>query len=309
MMTTEGWTDVMFNGMDVVGVDKQPKTNNQAYYCLYFILFMIVGFLFLMNLFVGVIIDNFNKIKEQKEVGGIFVTDSQRNWIEIQHIMLSKTLIKKQYPPKNRIRKFFFRIMNHKYFEVFIISCIFLNTIVMAMRYARMSANYELAIEVVNYICSGIFNLEMIVKVFAMSHKYFTESAWNRFDFIIVIGTDVGFIMNIANFGIDISTTATVIRGFRIMRIFRLLKSYGRVVLDTLMNIIPQITNIMAMIFLLLFIYSVLGISLFADVKYGNYYNSDNNFRTFPKSIILLFRCMTGEDWNLIMDDLVNTSN
>lgn len=102
MMSTEGWTAVMLNGMDSRGIDQQPKRNAQAYYCLYFIAFMVVGFLFLMNLFVGVIIDNFNKIKEQKEVGGIFVTDSQRNWIEIQHTMLSKTLIKKVYEPKNK---------------------------------------------------------------------------------------------------------------------------------------------------------------------------------------------------------------
>lgn len=65
----------------------------------------------------------------------------------------------------------------------------------------------------------------------------------------------------------------------------------------------------MGLIFLLLFIYSVLGISLFADVKYGDNYNKDNNFRNFPQSIVLLFRCMTGEDWNLIMDDLANTSD
>lgn len=105
-----------------------------------------------------------------------------------------------------------------------------------------------------------------------------------------MVGTDVGFILNMANIGIDISTTATVIRSFRIMRIFRLLKSYGRVVLDTLMNIIPQITNIMGLIFLLLFIYSVLGISLFANVKYRENYNANNNFRNFPQSIVLLFR-------------------
>jgi hypothetical protein len=43
-----------------------------------------------------------------------------------------------------------------------------------------------------------------------------------RFDFIIVIGTDIGILMKIVNVGFDISTAATVIRGFRIMRIFRL---------------------------------------------------------------------------------------
>ena len=183
------------------------------------------------------------------------------------------------------------------------------NTVVMAMRYSRMSPAYSDALDYLNNIFAVVFNLEMIIKVIALLHKYFILSAWNRFDFAIIIGTDVGLIVSFFSSGIDISTTATVIRSFRIMRMFRLLKSYGRVVLDTLVNIIPQIANVMALIFLLLFIYSVLGISLFADVQFGDYYNENNNFRSFPKAIVLLFRCMTGEDWNFIMDDLVNTED
>lgn len=112
---------------------------------------MVVGFLFLMNLFVGVIIDNFNKIKEQNEVGGIFVTDSQRNWIEIQHIMLGKTLIKKHFAPKNKFRLFFFKLQRHSYFEAFIIGVIMLNTIIMALQYARMSDTYSYVLEIFNY--------------------------------------------------------------------------------------------------------------------------------------------------------------
>ena len=126
---------------------------------------------------------------------------------------------------------------------------------------------------------------------------------------MIVIGTDVGIVMSVMNIGIDISTTATIIRSFRILRMFRLFKSFGRLVIDTFVNILPQITNIMLLVFLLIFIYSVLGISLFADVKYGNAYNGDNNFRNFFQSVVLLFRCITGEAWNDIMNDLTNTDN
>lgn len=122
MMSTEGWANVMFNGMDSTGVNSQPRLNNQPWFSLYFILFMIVGFLFLTNLFVGVIIDNFNKIKELNDAGGIFVTDSQRNWIEIQHLMLAKTLLKKKYPPHNKCRLLFYRVQENKYFEAFIIT-------------------------------------------------------------------------------------------------------------------------------------------------------------------------------------------
>ena len=83
MMTTEGWMAVMYNGIDAAGVDKQPKKNNQTGMVIYFVAYMIIGSQFIINLFVGVVIDNFTKIKEREEMGGkgVFVTDSQKKWL------------------------------------------------------------------------------------------------------------------------------------------------------------------------------------------------------------------------------------
>jgi hypothetical protein len=75
MTTTEGWTDVMYDGIDNAGVGMQPKNNNNMWYVIYFIAFMIIGSQFIINLFVGVVIDNFNTIKEREELGNMFVTD------------------------------------------------------------------------------------------------------------------------------------------------------------------------------------------------------------------------------------------
>jgi hypothetical protein len=187
-----------------------------------------------------------------------------------------------------------------------------LNTIVMAMRYARMSYTYERVLEIFDYIFAAVFNIECILKILGLCWRYFTLSRWNQFDFFIVVGTDFGLLMNVLNLGIDISTTVTVIRAFRIMRIVRLLKSYGKVVLNTLVNIIPSITNILSLIFLLFLIYSALGISQFATARFGETrrnYNEIYNFRDFSKSLILLMRCSTGENWNLVMTDLLNQEN
>jgi hypothetical protein len=49
----------------------------------FFIAYMIIGSQFIINLFVGVVIDNFNTIKEKEEHGNMFVTQQQRSWIEI----------------------------------------------------------------------------------------------------------------------------------------------------------------------------------------------------------------------------------
>lgn len=75
MMSTEGWIDVMDAGTDSVGIDMQPKLNNNVGMLFFFVFFMIVGSQFILNLFVGVIMDNFNKIKEKEEWGSLFVTE------------------------------------------------------------------------------------------------------------------------------------------------------------------------------------------------------------------------------------------
>ena len=78
MMQGEGWTDTMYKAMDSTGIGLEPITNNKAYFLSFFVAYMIVGALFISNLFVGVVIDNFNKIKEKNELGSAFVTDNQR---------------------------------------------------------------------------------------------------------------------------------------------------------------------------------------------------------------------------------------
>ena len=109
----------------------------------------------------------------------------------------------------------------------------------MAIRFYDMTPTYSLTLDIFNYIFAFIFNVECVLKILALGKKYF-ETSWNRFDFIIVIGTDLGLLMTFIRI-IDLSAAATVIRGIRIMRVFRIIKSANniRIILDTLVNIIP----------------------------------------------------------------------
>lgn len=91
------------------------------------------------------------------------------------------------------------------------------------------------------------------------------------------------------------------------MRIFRLLRTYGQVIVVTLINVSFQITNIISLIFLILFIYSALGINLYATVMYREVYNSYINFRSFPNAVITLMMVATGENWGNLMHDLAKT--
>jgi hypothetical protein len=64
VMTTEGWIEVMWSAVDASAIDFQPIKNNKQSSVFFFILFMIVGSLFILNMFVGIVINVFNKEKE-----------------------------------------------------------------------------------------------------------------------------------------------------------------------------------------------------------------------------------------------------
>lgn len=61
--TTEAWTAVTYAAVDAAGLDMQPIRDHVVARVWLFILFMLVGAYLVMNLFVGVIVDNFKKVE------------------------------------------------------------------------------------------------------------------------------------------------------------------------------------------------------------------------------------------------------
>lgn len=133
-----------------------------------------------------------------------------------------------------------YKIVMRVSFEYFITASIVLNTIVMALKYYTMTEEYAITLTVLNSIFSAIFNIEAVLKLLAMGQKYFYEQ-WNVFDFTVVIGANFGLIMNLVYTGTGISSAVSVVRGFRIMRIFRLIRAAKniKVILDTVVNLLP----------------------------------------------------------------------
>ena len=65
LATFEGWCELIDAGVDSVDVDMQPKREANIWANLFFVAFIIFGSFFTLNLFVGVIIDNFNVLKKR----------------------------------------------------------------------------------------------------------------------------------------------------------------------------------------------------------------------------------------------------
>ena len=57
--------EVMADAVDAREVDQQPQWEASIYNYFYFIIFIVCGSFFTLNLFIGVIIDNFNMLKKK----------------------------------------------------------------------------------------------------------------------------------------------------------------------------------------------------------------------------------------------------
>ena len=78
-------------------------------------------------------------------------------------------------------------------------------------------------LEILNYIFTVIYTIEMMVKMTAMGKGYFKDG-WCLFDFIIVVSAWVGIVL-FQVFNIDVGSISTIIRSFRIARVLKLIKT------------------------------------------------------------------------------------
>ena len=73
--------EVMADAVDAREVDEQPDWEASLYNYFYFIIFIVCGSFFTLNLFIGVIIDNFNALK--KKVGRLKTCQTPLNVFDV----------------------------------------------------------------------------------------------------------------------------------------------------------------------------------------------------------------------------------
>ena len=62
-----------------------------------------------------------------------------------------------------------------------------------------------------------IFTLEALLKITGYGFAVYWANGWNRFDFLIMVGSDVGLVLTLTN-SVSIGAVATVLRAFRLGR-------------------------------------------------------------------------------------------
>ncbi|XP_034147372.1 sodium channel protein type 4 subunit alpha isoform X3 [Esox lucius] len=308
--TFKGWMEVMHAAVDSRGVEEQPIREINLYMYLYFVIFIIFGSFFTLNLFIGVIIDNFNQ--QKRKLGGqdIFMTDEQRKYYNAMKKLGSKKPQKPIPRPMNILQGFLFDLVSQQAFDITIMMLIIVNMVTMMVETNDQSARMESILNKINLIFIVIFTTECLIKIVALRCYFFTVG-WNIFDFVVIILSIVGIVLaDIIEKYFVSPTLFRVIRLARIGRVLRLIRGAKgiRTLLFALMMSMPALFNIGLLLFLVMFIYAIFGMANFAYVKKKEGIDDMFNFETFGNSMICLFQISTSAGWDNILEPIMSNS-
>ncbi|XP_053261774.1 voltage-dependent L-type calcium channel subunit alpha-1C isoform X9 [Podarcis raffonei] len=310
--TFEGWPELLYRSIDSHMEDVGPIYNHRVEISIFFIIYIIIIAFFMMNIFVGFVIVTFQEQGEQ-EYKNCELDKNQRQCVE--YALKARPL--RRYIPKNQYQYKVWYVVNSTYFEYLMFILILLNTICLAMQHYGQSCIFKEAMNILNMLFTGLFTVEMVLKLIAFKPKGYFSDPWNVFDFLIVIGSIIDVILSETNPAEHTQCSSSMnaeensrisITFFRLFRVMRLVKLLSRgegirTLLWTFIKSFQALPYVALLIVMLFFIYAVIGMQVFGKIALNDTtdINRNNNFQTFPQAVLLLFRCATGEAWQEIM--------
>lgn len=175
-------------------------------------------------------------------------------------------------------------VTEHKFFTNFIIFLIVVNAVVIGLEtYPGIYFPYKDWFYFIEKIFISVFTIEIILRIIASRPWYsFFKEGWNLFDFFIVAS---GLIMVGGHF----VSVLRILRILRILRTISIIPSLRRMI-NALLETIPAMGNIVFLLGLVFYIFSVIGTMFFAEI-------APEYFGTLHASLLTLFQVVTLESW------------
>ncbi|XP_076674532.1 calcium voltage-gated channel subunit cacophony isoform X5 [Andrena cerasifolii] len=185
-------------------------------------------------------------------------------------------------------------------FYWFVIVLVFFNTVCVAVEHYGQPQWLTDFLYFAEFVFLALFMLEMFVKMYALGPRTYFESSFNRFDCVVISGSIFEVIWSEVKSG---SFGLSVLRALRLLRIFKVTKYWKslRNLVISLLSSMRSIISLLFLLFLFILIFALLGMQLF-----GGQFNFESgtpptNFNTFPIALLTVFQILTGEDWNEVM--------
>ncbi|RLN44887.1 hypothetical protein BBJ28_00010734 [Nothophytophthora sp. Chile5] len=292
-MTSLKWVDKTFAAMDIAGLNKQPVTDASSEAAIFFVLYVYVGSLFVIRLFVGVLVEQF-----QRNNGTEILTESQKSWVDLEKFILLLKPLKSIPRPRSALQGRVYDLCQHPYFATGASVAILLNLVLLLVS-PRTDGGTSLSFKIIEIIFLAVFTLEAVIKCVGLRHHYLLQPQ-GAFEVLILMGSIIAYF-----FATGYHVIIQAGRIFRMMRVLRFVHLNRGVytVFQTFRASLRPLGQIFFLMFMLYFIFAIVARQLFGGVRLGPAMDGFSNFRSFGSATLLLFQIMSGDDWHLTMTD------
>ena len=182
------------------------------------------------------------------------------------------------------------RMVDSPFFTTLVLAVIVANAVVLGLQtYDDLERRYGDLLDALNDVFLGFFVVELTLRIAAYGRHplRFFSSRWNVFDFVIIA---VAFVPGLR----ENSTLLRLARLLRVVRVVRLLPDL-RILLTAVVRSLPPLGSMAILTTLILFVYGMVGWSLFGD-------EAPEQWGDIGSAMLTLFVLLTLENFPVYLD-------
>ncbi|KAF2667255.1 hypothetical protein BT63DRAFT_414848 [Microthyrium microscopicum] len=305
IVSQEGWIDVMWSAQSVTGIFKQPAPFSAQGNAVFFVIFNLLGAVFVLTLFVSVFMRNYTEM-----TGVAFLTSDQRSWLELRKLLRQVSPSKRPVNPDAQAKwmKTVYRLAVRKTgaWQRFVTCTLVAHLILLCLEFYPTIEAWERVRDALFLLFTLVVAANIVIRIMGLTWPRFSKSSWDIYSIIAVAGTlvtTVGVLISP-----DSSSLVRVNSLFLVSLALLIIPRNNQLdqLFKTAAASLTSIINLLATWFVLFLVFAIALTQAFGLTRFGPNENGNINFRNVPKALILLFRTSVGEGWNQIMEDMAN---
>ncbi|CAG8426892.1 unnamed protein product [Penicillium salamii] len=301
IVSQEGWIDVQEHVMGITGKMMQPEDMVAPENGLFFVIFNLLGAVFVLTLFVSVFMRNYTE-----QTGVAFLTAEQRSWLELRKLLRQISPSKRSFTDKSKkLRLWCYRISVKKTggWAWFVTSILCVHLLLLVVEYYPEPVWWETTRAIIFFAFMFVYVANILIRLIGLGWHRFSRSSWDLFSLIAVPGATVTCILDLSyNRHVVVELNKLFLVSVALLLIPR--NNQLDQLFKTAAASLSVIGNLLATWFVLFLVFGIAMNQAFGLTKFGENEDHNQNFRDVPKSLILLFRASCGEGWNEFMEDI-----
>ncbi|KAK4999616.1 calcium channel protein, partial [Elasticomyces elasticus] len=320
IVSQEGWIDVMWAANSITGVFTQPSPFSSQGNGVFFMMFNLLGAVFVLTLFVSVFMRNYTE-----QTGVAFMTTEQRSWLELRKLLRQISPSKRPSSKKKREnwQEWCYRraVTKNGWWHRSMTIVLLLHLVLLCMEFypsrfawdrtrgsytgpaTTRNATTDIRLDYIFLLLTFLYIGNIFVRVIGLTWTRFRRSSWDLYSVFAIWGTFVTTVLLLTNF--QQRDYAQLHKLFLVAVALLLIPRNNQLdqLFKTAAASLTSIGNLLATWFVLFLVFAIALTQTFGLTAFGTHESGNINVRSVPKALILLFRTSVGEGWNQIMED------